>query len=53
MNINRIHRLGHLTFSGYAQYVQKVEKNKDKLYNRVRKIESLPKYCGIKVNIVV
>jgi len=48
----RIHRVGHLSFSGYSQYIQEVAKNKDKYYNRVEAIETLPKYCGMKVNII-
>ncbi len=52
--INRIHRLGYLFFSGYSQYVQKIEKNKDKVYNKeVKAVDGLPKYCGNKVVVKV
>jgi len=53
MKIDRINRVGYLFFSGYSKYVQEVEKNKDKYYNRIENTERLPKYCGTKVNIVI
>jgi len=52
-SIEHIERLGQIHFSGYSQYKQEVEKNKDKYYNRVKAIGKLPKYCGTKVDIVV
>jgi hypothetical protein len=46
--------LGPLAFYGYSQYIKEVEKNKRKSYNKkVKKIESFPKYCGTKVNIII
>ena len=53
-NIYRINCLGILIPFGYSKYIQKVEKDKDKYYNRVE-IDNviLPEGCGTKINIVV
>ena len=52
--IERIERKGYLHFSGYSQYIQEVEKNKEKYYNSVE-IENtiLPNGCGTKINIII
>jgi hypothetical protein len=52
--VELVHRTGYLFFSGYSKYVQKVEKNKEKIYNRVE-IEKaiLSRNCGNKVNIII
>ena len=45
-----VHRLGVLSFSGYAKYIQEVKK--EKIY-KLEPIREIPDYCGTKVNVLI